>query len=231
MGVPAFRKLFPGITVSASALATKTLGVEKAVSFFCKVDQMLAGALQKSRSITESDKPQPPAEMKIAVDRVVKEGDKIGCFNVLETPGHSDCSLSFHEPDRGILIVSDVTGYYLPEQNWWWPNYFTSYPATLASIRKLAALKAEVLCLSHNAVIKGASDVAAYFAGVLAATEVYHQRIVDETKAGKPSRTLAEQLGVEVFAKTQLLPLDFFQKSCGLLIKQSLQHAGMAEIA
>jgi len=28
-----------------------------------------------------------------------------------------------------------------------------------------------------------------------------------------------------------LLPLEFFQKSCGLLIKLSLQHAGMAEIA
>jgi 2-aminobenzoylacetyl-CoA thioesterase len=230
MGVPAFRKLFPGITVSASALATKTLGVEKAVSFFCKVDQMLAGSLQKSGSITEADKPQPPAEMKIAVDRVLKEGDTVGSFVVLETPGHSDCSLSFHEPNRGILIVSDVTGYYLPEPNWWWPNYFSSYAATLDSIRKLAALKAEVLCLSHNAVIKGAKEVADYFAGVLAATEAYHQRIVDETKAGKPSAALAGELAADVFAKTQLMPLDFFQKSCGLLIKQSLQHAGLAEI-
>ncbi|MBM3861890.1 MAG: MBL fold metallo-hydrolase [Verrucomicrobia bacterium] len=231
MGVPAFRKLFPGITVSASALATKTLGIEKAVSFFCKTDQMLTGALQKAGSLTAADQAQPPSEMKIAVDRTLKEGDKVGSFIVLETPGHSDCSLSFHEPSRGILIVSDVTGYYLPEQNWWWPNYFTSYAATLDSIRKLAVLNAEVLCLSHNAVIKGAGDVAAYFAGVLAATEAYHQRIVDETKAGKPSAALAVQLGSEVFAKTQLLPLEFFQKSCGLLIKLSLQHAGMAEIA
>jgi glyoxylase-like metal-dependent hydrolase (beta-lactamase superfamily II) len=231
MGVPVFRKLFPGITVSASGLAAKTLGNEKAVSFFCKMDQMLASSLQKSRSITEADQAQPPAEMKIAVDRVLKEGDAVGSFVVLETPGHSDCSLSFHEPDRGILIVSDVTGYYLPEPNWWWPNYFTGYAATLASVRKLAALNAEVLCLSHNAVIKGASDVAAYFAGVLAATEAYHQRIVDETKAGKSSAALAAQLGSDVFAKTQLMPLDFFQKSCGLLIKQSLQHAGLAEIA
>lgn len=230
MGVPVFRKLFPGITVSASALATKTLGVEKAVSFFCKTDQMLTGALQKAGTLTAADQAQPPSEMKIAVDRVLMAGDKVGSFTVLETPGHSDCSLSFHEPNRGILIVSDVTGYYLPEQNWWWPNYFTSYAATLDSIRKLAVLNAEVLCLSHNAVIKGAKEVADYFAGVLAATEAYHQRIVDETKSGKPSRVLAEQLGSEVFAKTQLLPLEFFQKSCGLLIKLSLQHAGMAEI-
>jgi len=230
MGVPVFRKLFPGVTVLASGLAAKTLSIEKAVSFFCKTDQLLTNALHQSRSITEADNSQRPAEMKIAVDRVIKEGDKVGTFFVLETPGHSDCSLSFHEPDRGILIVSDVTGYYLPEQDWRWPNYFTGYAATLASIRKLSALKADELCLSHNAVIKGAKEVAAYFDGAIAATEAYHQRIVDETKSGKPSRTLAEQLGLEVFAKTQLLPLDFFQKSCALLIKQSLQHAGIAEI-
>ena len=229
MGVPVFRKLFPGITVLASGLAAKTLAFEKAVSFFCKMDQMLAGSLQKARSITEADQAQPPAEMKIAVDRTLKEGDKVNNFTVLETPGHSDCSLSFHEPQRGILIVSDVTGYFMPEQNWWWPNYFTGYAASLDSMRRLAGLKAEVLCLSHNAVITGAKEIGAYFEGVLSATEAYHQRIVDETRSGKPSRALAEQLGSEVFAKTQLLPLDFFQKSCALLVKQSLQHAGIAE--
>ena len=229
MGVPVFRKLFPGVTVLASGLAAKTLSIEKAVSFFCKMDQMFVGSLHRTHSINETDQAQPPAEMKIVVDRTIKEGDKVNNFTVLETPGHSDCSLSFHESNRGILIVSDVTGYYLPDQNWWWPNYFTGYAATLASTRKLAALKAEVLCLSHNAVVKGAHDVAAHFEGVLTVTEEYHRRIVDETKGGKSARTLAEQLGSEAFSKTQLLPLDFFQKSCALLVKQSLQYAGIPE--
>jgi len=233
MGVPVFRKLFSNVTVLASAVAAKTLAVEKAVSFFCKVDQMVAGSLRTARSITEADQAQPPAEMKIAVDRTLKAGDTVTVgsahFAVLETPGHSDCSLSFHEADRGILIISDVTGYYMPEHQWWWPNYFTGYAASLDSMRRLAGRKAEVLCLSHNAVIKGAEEIGAYFKGAIAATEAYHQRIVDEAKSGKPSRALAEQLGSEVFAKTQLLPLDFFQKSCALLIKQSLQHAGMSE--
>ena len=233
MGVPVFRKLFPRVTVLASGLATKTLTVEKAVSFFCKVDQALAAALKTAGSLAATDQAQPPAEMKIAVDRTLKAGDSVTVggarFAVLETPGHSDCSLSFHEPDRGILIISDVSGYYLPEQNWWWPNYFSSYAATLDSLRRLAGLKAEVLCLSHNAVIRGATEIAEYFKGALAATEAYHQRIVDEARSGKPSRILAEQLGSEVFAKTQLLPLDFFQKNCALLVKQSFQHAGISE--
>lgn len=233
MGVPVFRKLFPNVTVLASGLAAKTLTVDKAVAFFCKVDQALAAALKTAGSLAATDQAQPPAEMKIAVDRTLKAGDSVTVggarFAVLETPGHSDCSLSFHEPDRGILIISDVSGYYLPDQNWWWPNYFSSYTATLDSLRRLASLKAEVLCLSHNAVIRGATGIADYFKGALAATETYHQRIVDEARSGKPSRVLAEQLGSEVFAKTQLLPLDFFQKNCALLVKQSFQQAGISE--
>ncbi|MCX7886053.1 MAG: MBL fold metallo-hydrolase [Verrucomicrobiae bacterium] len=231
MGVPVFRKLFPSVSVLASAVAAKTLEAEKAVAFFCKVDQALTAALQRAGSIDATDSAHTPAEMKIGVDRILREGDGVSGFVVLETPGHSDCSLSFHEPQRGILIISDLTGYYLPELNWWWPNYFAGYAATLQSIRRLAGLGAEVLCLRHNAVIKGGGAVAEYFRGALAATEAYHERIVRETLAGKPSRQLAEELGAEVFARTQLMPLDFFQKNCALLVKQSLQHAGVAEPA
>jgi glyoxylase-like metal-dependent hydrolase (beta-lactamase superfamily II) len=147
---------------------------------------------------------------------------------VLETPGHSDCSLSFHEPARGILIISDATGYYLPEHEYWWPNYFTGYGAYLASMKRLAALGAEVLCLSHNGAITGAADVGAYFDGAIAATEAYHARIVADIQAGKSTRELAGQLGEEVYAKTQLLPVDFFQKNCAGLVKQSMAHAGIA---
>lgn len=231
MGVPVFRTLFPKIKVLASEASARTLAVEKAVAFFCKVDQALTASLRASGSITAADQAQPPTEMKIPVDQTLKEGDVVtvgrASFTVLETPGHSDCSLSFHEATRGILIISDVSGFYLPEHNWWWPNYFTGYAANVNSLRRALALKAEVLCLSHNAVVKGAEPIHAYLSGALAATEAYHQRIVDEVKSGKSARDLAGQLGAEVFARTQLLALDFFQKNCSLLVKQSLLHAGI----
>ena len=76
MGVPIFRKLFPHVTVLASGLATTTLTVEKAVSFFCKVDQALAAALKTAGSLTVTDQAQPPAEMRIAVDRTLKADRK-----------------------------------------------------------------------------------------------------------------------------------------------------------
>ena len=232
MAVPLFREAIPGIKVLASAAAAKTLSAAKAIAFFRQVDEALTGSLARAGRVTDAHRPPPLLEDQIAVDRILKEGDAVGVdagvsFRVLETPGHSECSLSFHEPTEGVLIISDVTGYYMPDPETWWPNYFTGYEAYLASIRRVAELKAEVLCLSHNGVITGAQAVRAYFDGALAATQRYHERIVGEARAGKSVREIAGPLGAEVYARTPLLPLDFFQKNCGLLVKQSLRHAGL----
>lgn len=231
MAIPMFRDLFPGVTVAASEIGAKTLAFEKAVAAFCQIDEALTGAMLQAGRITDGHRPAALKEMKIAVDRMLKEGDKIEVgdvvFDVLETPGHSECSLSFHQRQRGILIISDATGYYMPERNEWWPNYFSGYGVYVDSIRRLAALEAETLCLSHNGAIRGKDDVAAYFEGVLASTEAYHARIIKEIKGGKPFRELAEQLGTEIHAKTGLLPVDFFQKNCGLLVKHSMKHEGI----
>ncbi len=227
MAVPLFRQMFPQVSVAASAIAAKTLGAEKAIAFFCQVDEALTGALLRAGAISESHRPEPLAEKQIAVDRLLKEGDVVAvgeaAFGVLETPGHSDCSLSFYEPSRKILILSDATGYYMPGQQAWWPNYFSDYRAYVDSMRRLASLEAEVACLSHNGAIRGADEVRVYFQGAIAATEGYHQRIVAEARAGKPARQIGEELGVEIHAQTPVLPLEFFQKNCGLLVKQSLR--------
>jgi len=231
MAVPRFREMFPGVTVVASEIAARTLAAEKAIAMFRQVDEAVCASLAKLGRIAEEHRPEPFAGSQIAVDRAVKEGDVIAVdgrgFQVLATPGHSECSLSFYEPAEQILLISDATGYYMPEAGAWWPNYFSDYAAYLASMRRLAGLPAEVLCLSHNGAIRGADDVRAYFAAAIAATEAYHQRIVAQAKAGKSLRQIAEELGTEAYNQTPLLPVDFFQKNCGLLVKQSLRHAGI----
>jgi glyoxylase-like metal-dependent hydrolase (beta-lactamase superfamily II) len=180
--------------------------------------------------LVEGEEPAvAPEENHIAIDRVVGEGDSIEvgpgtAYQVLETPGHSPCSLSFFDPERKVLIISDASGYYMPTHNDWWPNYFSDYGQYVASLERLAGLGAEVLCLSHNGAIRGADDVAAYFQGAIEATRRYHGRIVDEAATGKSPREIGEMLGTEIHEKTPLLPVDFFQKNCGLMAKLSLQH-------
>jgi glyoxylase-like metal-dependent hydrolase (beta-lactamase superfamily II) len=232
MAIPLFREMFPGITVAASEAAAKTLSMEKALAYFCQVDDALTSSLLKTGIIGEGHRPKPLAGKRIGVDRLIAEGDTITVegitLNVLETPGHSECSLSFHEPGAGILLISDAAPYYLPEHDCWWPDYFAGYGAYLRSLTRLAGLGAGILCLGHQGAIKGAGDVESYFSNVMAATQRYHQRILDETKAGRSVRQIAEQLGSEVYEKSRLLPLEFFQKNCGLLVKQSLRHEGIS---
>ncbi|MHC4580633.1 MAG: MBL fold metallo-hydrolase, partial [Planctomycetota bacterium] len=186
-------------------------------------------ALIEAGSIKDKHRPEPLTEKQIAVDEILSEGDTVTIgqrkFDALATPGHTDCSLSFHESATKLLIISDATGYYIPECSYFWPNYFTDYGAYLGSIQRLAALDAEVLCLSHNAVVKGADAVKAYFEGAVAATEAYHERIVTEIGAGKSPEEIAQQLGIEVHEKTRLLGVEFFQKNCALLVKQSAKYS------
>ncbi len=232
MAVPAFRQMFPEAAVLASEAAAKTLAVEKVVAFFSKMDQMLCASLTEHGLIREQCGTVPGGDNRIVIDRALSEGDTVEVgpgttFRVLETPGHSDCSLSFFEPAAGILIVSDATGYYMPQHGDWWPNYFTDYGKYVASMERLAGLGAEVLCLSHNGAIRGADAIAEYFRGAIDATRRYHQRIVDAFRAGKSVREISEELGKEIHEKTPLMPLDFFQKNCGILVKLSLKHEGI----
>lgn len=231
MAAPMLRQLFPGATVSASAIAAATLSNEKAIGFFKKVDQGFVQSLLKAGSIEESHRCEPFADTQIPVDRTLAEGDAVTVgdtsFQVLETPGHSPCSLSFYEPGEKVLIISDATGYYLPDLDCWWPNYFSGYGAYVESMRRLAKFDAGTLCLSHNAVIQGADAVKVYFRRAIAATEAYHRRIIDDFKAGQSASALTAKLGAEVFEMTTLLPLEFFQKNCGILVKESLKHEGL----
>jgi len=232
MAIPRIRDTFPGITVVASALAAEVLRNEKAVSFFRQIDSLFTDSLSKTGMLATESTPPPMAENRIAVDQIVREGDTIAVedstWTVLETPGHSDCSISLHNAARRVLVISDASGYYMPVAKTWWPNYFTGYAAYLRSLERLAGLESEVLCLSHNGALSGAEAIGSYFAGAIATTEQYHDRIVAEAKAGKAVRQIAEILGEEIHQQVPLLPLDFFQKNCGLMVKQSLRHAGIA---
>ena len=143
MAVPALRALFPGLIVSSSAAAAEVLNSEKALAFFEQIDQSLTEALSR-RGETIDAAESPPDCSSIRVDRILHDGDTIAVddmqWSVLATPGHSACSISLFEPQARVLIISDASGYYLPEHRYWWPNYFADFGQYVASLERLAAL-------------------------------------------------------------------------------------------
>lgn len=92
------------------------------------------------------------------VNSTLKEGDQIGGFTVIETPGHASGHISFFREKDGVLIVGDVltnmnllttcVGLHEP------PALFTSNrEQNRESIKKLFDLKPCVLCFGHGPVL------------------------------------------------------------------------------
>ena len=91
----------------------------------------------------------PPA---IADVIPLDEGDPLPLLSgarVIHTPGHTPGSISLYFPDDGVLIAGDAMqrrGDFLTLPS---PFFSSDFNAARDSIRKLAELDFEVLCLSH----------------------------------------------------------------------------------
>ncbi|PKF74779.1 MBL fold metallo-hydrolase [Chryseobacterium sp. PMSZPI] len=95
------------------------------------------------------------------VERTIAENDRIGSFQVIETPGHSPGHISLFRERDGILIIGDVatnmnllttmTGLHLP------PSIFTSdQQCNIRSLQKLAELNPSIICFGHGSVMRNA---------------------------------------------------------------------------
>jgi glyoxylase-like metal-dependent hydrolase (beta-lactamase superfamily II) len=103
------------------------------------------------------------------VSRVLREGDEVAGFTVLDTPGHTRGHISFWRESDRVLILGDVlndmdtrTG--VPGLNQP-PSMFTIDPAqNRASIRRLAALRPSLVCFGHGAPLRDPDKLAAFAA-------------------------------------------------------------------
>lgn len=93
------------------------------------------------------------------VNRYVKDGDKVGPLEVIETPGHTPGSLSFWHPELDVIVVADTICTY-PELGAW-EGFTQNQKDWERSIAKLAAIsRARILCSGHGApLLDGAADV------------------------------------------------------------------------
>ncbi len=95
----------------------------------------------------------------IPVDRALHEGDTVGGFTVVDSPGHTPGHVAFFREKDRVLLVGDVMigrsfftlerGIFqpLPMFNW-------NHQINRLSGRKLAALRPNVVCFGHGPVLK-----------------------------------------------------------------------------
>jgi hydroxyacylglutathione hydrolase len=128
-----------------------------------------ADAIEDPRLIGERQPDHPIARLwgrlftgpGVKVDRILREGDVVGGFTVLETPGHSAGHVSFwRESDRALVLGDVLTNMDtitllrgLHEPKW----FLTPDPErNRESIRRLAALEPELVCFGHGPPLRDA---------------------------------------------------------------------------
>jgi glyoxylase-like metal-dependent hydrolase (beta-lactamase superfamily II) len=92
------------------------------------------------------------------VDRLLHEGERVGAFQVIATPGHTPGHLSLSDPARSLVIAGDAvrvtTDYVGPSP----PRLNFDHPQALESFRKLARLDFENLVAGHGQTVMGGAS-------------------------------------------------------------------------
>jgi glyoxylase-like metal-dependent hydrolase (beta-lactamase superfamily II) len=112
----------------------------------------------------------------VPVARRLVEGDVVGGFTVLETPGHSPGHLSFWRESDRVLLAFDVLfgrhpvtgrpGLHLP------PDRFTLDPAlNRRQVARLAELEPSIVCFGHGPPLR---DAAAQLTAFAEAPALHH---------------------------------------------------------
>jgi glyoxylase-like metal-dependent hydrolase (beta-lactamase superfamily II) len=89
------------------------------------------------------------------VDRRLREGDDVGGFTVIETPGHSPGHVSFWRERDRVLVLGDVLFGHHPLTSRPGPHeppamFTLDADRNRASARKVAALRPSLVCFGHG---------------------------------------------------------------------------------
>lgn len=224
--LPRLKAIWPHLKVVAGEKAPKILGNEKVLKQFVSMDRAIAGIMKEKGEISEI--PETLDQYSFTVDRIVKEGDAVELgrgvrWTAYTVPGHSPCHIAWREEGEEILAIGDTTGFYSPEADTFWPNYFVSLVQYCSSLRKLGNLPAKWVALSHNGVRSG--DTRAFFQKALSVTEAYHLEILARISNGDDPDDIAKEKAKWVLSIADHMPYKVMEPMCRLLINLSEAEA------
>lgn len=224
--VPHLKRLWPHLKLVASTVAAKLLNREEMIKEFLQQDRSIAEILISKGEIAKL--PPELEDYAFEVDLVVNEGDRLDLgsgivWTIYDTPGHSPCHISLYEEKEKTLVIGDVTGFYVPEKDVFWPNYFESLETYCNSIRKLSTLSARRGALSHNCVVEG--GVGHHLQKAIRATESYHLELLERLGKGEDPKQIALEKAKWVNTLTDIVPFEIMYSLAKVLIKRSQSEA------
>jgi glyoxylase-like metal-dependent hydrolase (beta-lactamase superfamily II) len=139
---------------------------------------------------------------------VVVEGDRIrvddtGYFEVIETPGHTKCSISYLLHPWRILFLGDASGL-MDQDGVIKPIFLSNYKEYEHSIEKLIPFEAEVLAFPHNRFIKGKERVKRHLRDSLQRTRELKDKVVNYLEEEEDIEKIAEAIYHREFPRSAL---------------------------
>jgi len=170
---PFLKRVFPGMKTAGSPLIAGVLASPRAVETIRSLSGDNADLHDEESGLRLSFEP-------FELDRPLAGGDRLDLgqgvrVTVIETPGHTRCSLAyFVEPDRA-LFMGEASG--VPSaEDVIQSEFLSDYPAYLRSLERMAALPARMICLPHGGVLTG-RDAEGYFQRSAEAARRFRERI------------------------------------------------------
>ncbi len=151
--VPFFKRRHPAMEILASARAWKILGMQDAIDTINAFSRTVAEKMGMAVACCGYDLDWRNDVSGIAVC----EGDRIAVdevdLRILETPGHSSCSISAYAPKLKVLFPSDGGG--IPYKGNIIPSGNSNFTAFQHSLEKLKGLEADYVCADHYGYVTG----------------------------------------------------------------------------
>jgi 2-aminobenzoylacetyl-CoA thioesterase len=151
--VPYFKRTYPAMEVIASAPAWKIFAIPKAIEIMNSFSGMCAKQIGAGEALRAYDHEWRDDMTGAAVFN----GDRIDLgglsLDIMETPGHSNCSITAYEPGIQAMFASDAAG--IPFKDTIFPSMNTNTIQFLESLEKLKPLPVSYLCADHYGYITG----------------------------------------------------------------------------
>ncbi|MEW5947061.1 MAG: MBL fold metallo-hydrolase [bacterium] len=220
-GAPRLKGMFPAARLAGSAATDTALRDESLAPVYARTMESLNDNPLFSRVYPDAD--GEVVFRASGMDVILKEGDAVplgggDSLLVLETPGHSACSISlFHEATR-TLFASDACGVPLPSGRIWITG-FQSLALFGQSLQRFLSLEPEALCPGHVPPFRGKSAVR-YLERALKVTDSFRNHVAELVGKHRGADAAVDALMKEYEDDLPFLQPGIFRYGCLEMVRQ-----------
>jgi glyoxylase-like metal-dependent hydrolase (beta-lactamase superfamily II) len=196
--VPYFKRTYPAIDIYASQRAWDILTMPKAIETMNAFSRMVAAKEGLEEVLAKYD----TEWRNDIVGKTVAQGDVLSVddieVRIMETPGHSSCSISAYIPELKTLLPSDAGG--IPIDDAIFPSGNSNFTQYEESLEKMKDLEVDYYCADHYGYIEGA-EARHYTRQTIEATRKLRAQIAEIYKKTGDIESSANMLTEELFRR------------------------------